>query len=840
MKHLFSPVLVLSLLLLTACAEKEAPAGSGYGTMAVSLSTDSRIIDKNAAGPAVRSQALETRPGEAPVTRPDIDQFRLEVLDARGLPYADWEHLSQYDPAFRYSTGTYTLRASWGDVTEEGFDCPAYIGEAAFVIEHKKETPVDVTCTLANTFVTVGYTDAFRRYFDDYSLTLQRVGGQPVEFSKEESRTACFMPGNIRIILTMTTQTGQTVTFQPAQISNTAAREHYHLTFDVNNGEAGGARLVIVFDNQTEEEPVEIDLSDEFWNARAPEAYGEGFQPGQPLQSVELCESGLSAVRSVVNARSGIASCLLTTRSEYLLSLGWPATIDLADPEADLSKLERLGFRLGWLQNDSHRRTMVSADFTQLIPQLMISESGDDTHTFTLEVTDRLGKLSQPLVCVVQNLPLEITLDTPDNVYIGGGEARFPLHTNGDPAQVTIRYYYDNDWHDCTRNDLVPGSTPAVLSEVAIGNRPVQVKALYRGKIESPEVTLGVKAPAYSVVYDPADVWAHRAAVSVQAADPQYQAVVERYATYEYTPSGLGSWTPVTAPADERGRYPFDGLSGGTPYQVRASVLNDGSEHCAPTVLTTEAEQQVEDPSLESWTTGITKSSMINGANIFTSRVTLTSDVLTSYWADVNQKTFGGSPTVSSTYNTVMSTLKNESGHNGGRCAQLRTVGWDNSAGNSSLTLYHVAAGRLFMGSYSFTHKNGPEVYDYGQPFTSRPAAIKFWCRYEPYNGDNFKAWAVVEHRAGDGTVTRLAEGTLTGGEQPVWTEQTITLDYIDTTKKATHMYVVFVSSADCSDNEATETSNLKDAKLTKEGSIGGYTHYEGSNMYVDDISVVY
>lgn len=49
-------------------------------------------------------------------------------------------------------------------------------------------------------------------------------------------------------------------------------------------------------------------------------------------------------------------------------------------------------------------------------------------------------------------------------------------------------------------------------------------------------------------------------------------------------------------------------------------------------------------------------------------------------------------------------------------------------------------------------------------------------------------------------------------------------------------MYIAFSSSAACSDEEGTETSNLK--SLVENGEIDGYTHYEGSNLYIDDISL--
>ena len=103
----------------------------------------------------------------------------------------------------------------------------------------------------------------------------------------------------------------------------------------------------------------------------------------------------------------------------------------------------------------------------------------------------------------------------------------------------------------------------------------------------------------------------------------------------------------------------------------------------------------------------------MKGSNFFTWTTVTAYSPANAVWACVNQKTFEGNPNVNSTYNLNPSTYR-ETGVSG-YAAALRTVGWDNNLGNNAkpTVLYHVAAGKLFLGSYSFDHNNNVYYYNY-------------------------------------------------------------------------------------------------------------------------------
>lgn len=138
----------------------------------------------------------------------------------------------------------------------------------------------------------------------------------------------------------------------------------------------------------------------------------------------------------------------------------------------------------------------------------------------------------------------------------------------------------------------------------------------------------------------------------------------------------------------------------------------------------------------------------------------------------------------------------------------------------------------LFMGSHNASSETS-ETFDYGQPFVSRPTGFSFNYKFAPYNSENFKAYVVVENR--DNGTVELGRGELvSGSEVKSFTNATVNIDYKNLTLKATHMYIVFVSST--SDNP--QVKNVKGDK----GAFGGYADGRriGNVLTVDDIELIY
>lgn len=161
-------------------------------------------------------------------------------------------------------------------------------------------------------------------------------------------------------------------------------------------------------------------------------------------------------------------------------------------------------------------------------------------------------------------------------------------------------------------------------------------------------------------------------------------------------------------------------------------------------------------------------------------------------------------------------------------------------------SLIPVTAGTLFNGRFDVNGAiNNPtnprEAVVFGIPFTLRPTAFRFSYTYQPgdryvkatlknpsnlfggFNiadlegGDMFAAYAVLEAREGS-QVTEIGRAEFTSGEaQDVFQELTVPFVYASS-KKPTHIYVVFTSS--------------------KDGDL--FTGAVGSTLTVDDLELVY
>ncbi|MDD2961822.1 MAG: DUF4493 domain-containing protein [Muribaculaceae bacterium] len=318
MKLKFLRLLPVIFLLLSACSENDNFGSNGYGKINVSISADGSVL---------KSSNI-SRAGETEAFKPEINQFSVKVAKKDGSYSHVWNTFADFDPDQQYVTGTYTLSAYYGAIDEEGFDKPYYYGESEFTVYDSEVSEPAVTATLANTMVAVNYTDAFKKYFVDYKTTIHSEGGAYIDFAKEETRTAYVRPGNISLELSLTKTTGTQTTFNPADIENALPKTLYSITFDVNGGEVGEGQLLISFDSTTESEPITIPLSEELFNAPAPTAKSIGYESGVSLNLMEG-DAYTADLKANLTAISGLNEVVLTTASEYLISQGWPAEVNL-------------------------------------------------------------------------------------------------------------------------------------------------------------------------------------------------------------------------------------------------------------------------------------------------------------------------------------------------------------------------------------------------------------------------------------------------------------------------------------------------------------------------------
>lgn len=153
---------------------------TGTGEAYIQLSSVS--VDKN----------LQTRAGDA-------EQIAVEILNEDGTTFKkadDWTELQ--GQIFLVQAGTkYSIKAySYGKTVSQGFDAePVYSGEQEVTVKAGVNQTVDVTCKLAQSVVTVSYSDDFKQYFTEYSAKVFAGDSYFLQFDKDETRSAYVKAG---------------------------------------------------------------------------------------------------------------------------------------------------------------------------------------------------------------------------------------------------------------------------------------------------------------------------------------------------------------------------------------------------------------------------------------------------------------------------------------------------------------------------------------------------------------------------------------------------------------------------------------------------------------------
>lgn len=853
-----------TVLLLVSCANEENQVDSGYGSINVKVSADYQVV------PVTRSTTEITE-----TTNPDVSEFALKLVSADGSFSRAWDSLADFDPAEKIPVGTYTMSAYYGNLEEEGFDKPYYLGQSDVAVRYRENTPVEINCTLANVKVTVEYSDAFKKYFADYATTIHAAEGDYIKFEKEETRAAYVKPGKITIQTYLKKQNGIESTFEPAAIENAQPRQHYRIKLDIADNAAGEAQLSISFDETTETQPIAIDISDEVMVAPAPSFLPAGFVPGTPLEVKENSYPDNRQVNISLTAKAGIAACTLTTSSACLESEGWPREIDLVNLSSEnRALLSRLGLKLkGFTEMGSK---MGFIDFAEVFAHLHTTD-GSDQHTFTLSAKDMYGKVSEsPIALSVKSIPITFALQTPEPVFVGSKSVTIPVEFDGAYIDQVKFSYLNAEGAKVNSNSTVvssEGNLYQIKISIEATDQPVVVEGSYANGAKTSTISIPVKTPAFTITAEEYDIWARRATVKLTAEDSQYQAAVDRYAVL--FANSTGQWETVASTLSQ-GRRVITGLNPDTRYQLRGSCNSgqDNVNYSGDLTLRTESAAAVPNGDFEEIAQTISVTDMNQGGKYsvwpvnYQNTCSFTIQEPTG-WASVNAKTCNLSAAnqnswfvIPSTYNTTltwdayrsfgMSTVtpdlyRDLTAQSGSNAMVVRNVAWDEngttpgtSGGAFNTTYYNTnvpnianrSAGKLFLGSYSYS--GGSETYTEGVSFASRPSALKGWYKYANDGNDPTETGVVTVTLLNGQKV--IATGTARLSAAADYTEFSVPVTYSVTNQKATTLRIMITSSNHASYNQSEESAAIKTSV-----SNGQYeSASRGATLTIDNLTFTY
>ncbi len=802
---LFLPLTALAML-VASCQDDNKGLTKGQGTISPEFT-----IDYSVTNPRTMSRAENGK--ETVPNAPELSSFSFHLWKDDGKFDKTYTRLGDFVDA-QFPVGAYSLEAFSGDIEEEGLGKPYFAGSTTFNVYDGEQAKPTLVAKLANTAVSVEYTEAFMNYFTAYSTEIHSSNGTnyismpQLTVAGTESEWAYVKSGNIDINITVTKQNGVSGTVKAATIENALPATHYHVTIDANGGEVGNASITVSFDDATTLEPITIDVSGDILVTPAPVLTAHGFTSGTPIEILEG-DAAEGTLKVNILAQGEVASVKLNISSPTpeLSSLQGDVEL-LTATEEQKNALTTLGVTTKGVWSGVGQ--VAEIDFTAMLPKLTVA-NGNSTHTFTITVVDKLNRTCEPVVLKIQAPKPVLVISNQRELAYGQTTAEFDFTYNGKDIQNKVKFQATNagdDWEDCTYSSVVDngGGSYHVVINIPLRSSDSKVRAIYN-TTTSAEYTFKRKIELAAADYD---VWATKATVSMSPAAMRSQ-VTAIYLNDEQKGTTFNDYSQFT----------FTDLTPGTQYTAKA-VLNNGTE--ATVTFTTEAAAPVPNGDFETLKSdAISVTEMLMGGQYKVSPKTYTpwcSFTVSepAEWTTINNKTCNTNAATKNTWFVIPSTYStnitatahcpgavitgvetatpgvyaNLSAQNGNYAVVVRNVAWDNNGTNPA------TSGGAFNTTYYCENKPTIANRSAGQlsldtDFASRPTTLNGYYKYERDRQDGTEN-AVVTVTVLNGS-TEIGKGTKELGAAAGFTEFAVPVTYSVTNKKATALKIMITSS---------------------------------------------
>ena len=803
---------IAAAALLASCNDGKLPGGwsSTTGGIAPAVNVDASVSTGSRA--VTSAKAIEAA------------DLSLRLTAADGSLDRTWARVADFDTDEEFSVGDYTMQAFYGTEGAEGFDAPYYSGTTALTVRENQVTAVNITASLANSMVSITYTDALKSYLADWDAVVSSSAGKSeIAFAKDETRPAYITPGAVTLRLNVTKPNGTSATLQAATFT-AQPRHHYNVTVDLNDGEVGDAVLTITYVDDTEEKVIDINLSEDIISAPAPEVTTVGLPSGDVLSHVESAAADAQLALNIV-ARGGIASVKMTTESASLRQQGWPAEVDLIGTDAATrATLSSLGLKpLGLWKNPDK---MAVVDLTDVLAHLTVTAAGATDSKFAFTVTDRYTKTSEPVELTVSVVKLNLAITGHEPLLYDADNVDLHVAYNGSNLADNVTFQTKNargTWDAVEVNSVTAAGDDAYTVSLQLPSRAdkaLTFRAVASTGLTSAEVEVPVVEP--NVTLEASDNNTFATYAIIQAAGEAAEGMA-----FEYSTDGGVTYTAATSATRVASRarsgemaVKVAGLPAGKTVMIR---VNDADHASRPVTVTTEAAAQLPNSNLETWEITASESNWQRWA--------------VEGWATYNNMTTMTSGLRHNTaYVSRSGAAQSTDAHSGSYAAELRTIGW--GAGNSAYGTIssdnpkYINKGLLYLGTSPTDYSALDQQVVKGVDFASRPSALKFWYKYAKKNSADYGGATIwVKDAAGNtiasGTADNLSEGS--------YTQVTVPLTYALDVQKAATIYVEFASS-----NHPDWDTRSKDwFSVPSFGNLSD-GKFQGSQLFIDDIELIY
>jgi hypothetical protein len=192
------------------------------------------------------------------------ENFKVIIFNSSSETILEYARASEMPDEIELEAGEYYVVVHSDNNTPAAFENPFYYGESGlFSINPNEQKSVVVNCELANTMVSIVYSDNVKNTFSNYITTVSSSSGTLV-YSKEETRAGYFQPLPLNISATLTWEKtdgsfeSKTLT---GAIPDPQPKKHYEI--HINASADGSSALIQINLDESPGQVEVVDITDE-------------------------------------------------------------------------------------------------------------------------------------------------------------------------------------------------------------------------------------------------------------------------------------------------------------------------------------------------------------------------------------------------------------------------------------------------------------------------------------------------------------------------------------------------------------------------------------------------
>lgn len=259
MKKIY-PLLLLGLVILIHSCQKEEniQEDPGYLTIDVGL-----IISEMRVNNGLKSVSA-------------LEDFRVSIKNSDGTEYMTFERLAEIPDSVELEPGYYYVEAHSDNNLPAAFENPYYYGKSTeFIVLSGQSEQISIVCKLANTMVSVSYSESVQNSFTNFQTEVSTSLGYLL-FEKDETRPGYFQTSalTIEVELEYLNPDGSLASKSlSGTIPDPEANRHYEILVNTTIDD-GSATFLIELDEMTI--PVEvIEIGDAGTETQSEAEYGD-------------------------------------------------------------------------------------------------------------------------------------------------------------------------------------------------------------------------------------------------------------------------------------------------------------------------------------------------------------------------------------------------------------------------------------------------------------------------------------------------------------------------------------------------------------------------------------